>query len=403
MLDEAFLPKMEVPTRWIKSIPIKVNVFAWKLYLDRLPTRSNLSRRNVSLPSLACPLCDHVLEDSSHLFFGCSVAKDIQKLICRWWNLDVHPYESYEDWLSWFKSIRLVDLGARTSVDLSIAIAVLIVATGILFTIVHSPLLHTACVVILLLLYFIMTITDATPTILLSDKLMTITNISTLIPVLLDVDEMNYSSLVYFFKKHCCGFQLLEHIEGKKIDEAASSTLVPPTSEGLKPDSIILSWIFTTMSKTLQQRLVVENPKTAKEAWDILAEIFSDNKRSRSTALKFELCSLRLGDLSIDAYFRKIESIATILASIGSPISTDDIVNIALDGLPEKYDHVSDIIIHREPFPDLKTVRSMLNTAEMRLKSRAHVTTLDASSSSPMVLLANSGTRNDRRSNGGSG
>ncbi|GJU61242.1 hypothetical protein Tco_1243077 [Tanacetum coccineum] len=55
MLDEAFLPKMEVPTRWIKSIPIKVNVFAWKLYLDRLPTRSNLSRsrRNVSLPSLA--------------------------------------------------------------------------------------------------------------------------------------------------------------------------------------------------------------------------------------------------------------------------------------------------------------------------------------------------------------
>ncbi|GJS32921.1 RNA-directed DNA polymerase, eukaryota [Tanacetum coccineum] len=100
---------MEVPTRWIKSIPIKVNVFAWKLYLDRLPTRSNLSRRNVSLPSLACPLCDHVLEDSSHLFFGCSVAKDIQKLICRWWILDVHPYESYEDWLSWFKSIRLVD------------------------------------------------------------------------------------------------------------------------------------------------------------------------------------------------------------------------------------------------------------------------------------------------------
>ncbi|GKB45645.1 RNA-directed DNA polymerase, eukaryota [Tanacetum coccineum] len=111
MLDEAFLPKMEVPTRWIKSIPIKVNVFAWDLYLDRLPTRSNLSRRNVSLSSLACPLCDHVLEDSSHLFFGCSVAKDIQKLICRWWNLDVHPYESYEDWLSWFKSIRL---GSKT-------------------------------------------------------------------------------------------------------------------------------------------------------------------------------------------------------------------------------------------------------------------------------------------------
>nr|GEY78681.1 RNA-directed DNA polymerase, eukaryota [Tanacetum cinerariifolium] len=80
LLDEAFLPKMEVLTRWIKSIPIKVNVR--KFFLDRLPTRSNLAQRNVSIP-LACPLCDHALEDSSHLFFGCFVAKDVQKLICR--------------------------------------------------------------------------------------------------------------------------------------------------------------------------------------------------------------------------------------------------------------------------------------------------------------------------------
>nr|GEZ42911.1 RNA-directed DNA polymerase, eukaryota [Tanacetum cinerariifolium] len=96
LLDEAFLPKMQVHTRWIKSIPIKVNVFALKLFLDRLPTRSNLARRNVSIPSLACPLCDHALEDSSHLFFGCFVAKDVQKLICRWWNLDFQSFNSYD-------------------------------------------------------------------------------------------------------------------------------------------------------------------------------------------------------------------------------------------------------------------------------------------------------------------
>nr|GEV82053.1 RNA-directed DNA polymerase, eukaryota [Tanacetum cinerariifolium] len=40
-LDEAFLPKMEVPTRWIKSISIKVNVFLRNLssivlLLDRI-------------------------------------------------------------------------------------------------------------------------------------------------------------------------------------------------------------------------------------------------------------------------------------------------------------------------------------------------------------------------------
>ncbi|GJV56989.1 ribonuclease H-like domain-containing protein [Tanacetum coccineum] len=135
----------------------------------------------------------------------------------------------------------------------------------------------------------------------------------------------------------------------------------------------------------------------------ILADIFGDNKRSWSIALNAELNSLKLSDLRIDAYFRKIESIATILASLGSPLSNDDIVNIALEGLSDKYENVAGIIIHQEPFPDLKTVRSMLTTEEMQLKSRAQPNPIDSSSSSPMVLLANSGNNNARHSIGANG
>nr|GEX02625.1 RNA-directed DNA polymerase, eukaryota [Tanacetum cinerariifolium] len=183
LLDETFLPKTDVPTRWIKSIPIKVNVFAWKLILDRLPTRSNLALRNINVSSLLCPICNLVPEDSSHLFFGCSMAKEVFKnqllfavqkprkdaifddiifrsftwcvaryrlptrsnlalrninvssllcpicnlvpedsshlffgcsmakevfkLVCRWWQVDFHSLNSYDGWLDWFKAIRL--------------------------------------------------------------------------------------------------------------------------------------------------------------------------------------------------------------------------------------------------------------------------------------------------------
>ncbi|GJS83248.1 hybrid signal transduction histidine kinase M [Tanacetum coccineum] len=210
-----------------------------------------------------------------------------------------------------------------------------------------------------------MTGASSQPVILLSDKLMTITNLNIIVPVKLNIDEMNYSSWTYFFKI------LMKHILGESTDATSSSDPAPPTSKWLKIDSIVLSWIFMTLSKTLQSRLVVENPKTSKEAWDILAEIFSDNKRSWSIALKEEFHSLKLVDLSIDAYFRKIKSIATILASLGSPISKDDIVTIALDGLSDKYEHVSNIIIHREPFSDLNMVHSMLTITEIQLKSRA--------------------------------
>ncbi|GJS94536.1 RNA-directed DNA polymerase, eukaryota [Tanacetum coccineum] len=56
LLDEFFLPKDPVATRWVKSAPIKVNVFAWKLHLDRLPTRMNLARK-VIWPSILVGSC----------------------------------------------------------------------------------------------------------------------------------------------------------------------------------------------------------------------------------------------------------------------------------------------------------------------------------------------------------
>ncbi|GKB63572.1 hybrid signal transduction histidine kinase M [Tanacetum coccineum] len=168
--------------------------------------------------------------------------------------------------------------------------------------------------------------------ILLSDKLITVNNLTTLVPVKLDVDEMNYSSWVYFFKNLCKGFEVLKHVLGESTDEATSSNPSPHTPKWLKINSIVLSWIFMTLSKTLQK-----DPQTAKEAWDLIALIFNDNKRTRSIGLKAELRSLKLGDLSIDAYFRKIESVATILTSLGSPISNDDVVTFALEGLPDKY------------------------------------------------------------------
>ncbi|GJV36508.1 hypothetical protein Tco_1408985 [Tanacetum coccineum] len=122
---------------------------------------------------------------------------------------------------------------------------------------------------------------------LLLDKLMAITNLHILVPVKLDIDEMNYSSWMYFFKHLCKGHALLEHILGKPtVGGIESSTVTPPDAYWLKIDSIILSWIFTTLAKPLHSRL--------------------------------------------------IESIVTILKGLGSPLTNEDVVNIALERLPPK-------------------------------------------------------------------
>nr|GEV95531.1 RNA-directed DNA polymerase, eukaryota [Tanacetum cinerariifolium] len=88
ILDDIFLPSAADATRWVKYIPIKINVFAWHARLDRLPTRSNLVRRGVVLDSYLCSLCGLVPEDIHHVLFRCDTAKLVFRRICRWWDLD---------------------------------------------------------------------------------------------------------------------------------------------------------------------------------------------------------------------------------------------------------------------------------------------------------------------------
>nr|GFA91611.1 RNA-directed DNA polymerase, eukaryota [Tanacetum cinerariifolium] len=84
ILDDIFLPSAADATRWVKYIPIKINIFAWRARLDRLPTRSNIFRRGVVLDSYLCPLCGLVPEDIHHVLFRCDTAKLVFRRICRW-------------------------------------------------------------------------------------------------------------------------------------------------------------------------------------------------------------------------------------------------------------------------------------------------------------------------------
>ena len=65
---------------WKLKIPPKAAVFAWRLIKDRLPTKLNLSRRQVVLSDTMCPFCCNHEEDAAHLFFNCS------KTLPLWWE-----------------------------------------------------------------------------------------------------------------------------------------------------------------------------------------------------------------------------------------------------------------------------------------------------------------------------
>ncbi|GKA04164.1 hypothetical protein Tco_0676945 [Tanacetum coccineum] len=47
-------------------------------------------------------------ESCSHLFFSCSMARNITTKLARWWEFDCPDLFSYDDWLEWFHTLRLL-------------------------------------------------------------------------------------------------------------------------------------------------------------------------------------------------------------------------------------------------------------------------------------------------------
>nr|GEX32441.1 hypothetical protein [Tanacetum cinerariifolium] len=82
LIDDKTLADVGAKTRWIKYVPIKVNILAWKIKLNNLSSRLNLSRRG------------------------------LYKFLARWWDVSMMTFFSYDDWWNWFSNLRalLLDL-----------------------------------------------------------------------------------------------------------------------------------------------------------------------------------------------------------------------------------------------------------------------------------------------------
>ncbi|GJY45069.1 hypothetical protein Tco_0433282 [Tanacetum coccineum] len=82
IIDDKSLSDVDSKTRWIKYVPIKVNVHSGSG------------------------------ETSRHLFFYCCMVRQIVRKITRWWDVPYVEVESYEDWyrrnasFSWYDWVK---------------------------------------------------------------------------------------------------------------------------------------------------------------------------------------------------------------------------------------------------------------------------------------------------------
>ncbi|KAJ0469380.1 putative reverse transcriptase zinc-binding domain-containing protein [Helianthus annuus] len=78
--------------RWLSWLPKKINCFMWRVVLNRIPTREALARRNITLPSATCALCDLVEESADHLLITCQYAQQVWVATSLWTKIPLPRY-----------------------------------------------------------------------------------------------------------------------------------------------------------------------------------------------------------------------------------------------------------------------------------------------------------------------
>lgn len=81
------LSKGGVDTYWNNWVPIKLNIFIWRLRLNGLPTRFTLSNQGILMDSILCPVCSTTVESIEHLFATCNDLIELWTRVAIWWGV----------------------------------------------------------------------------------------------------------------------------------------------------------------------------------------------------------------------------------------------------------------------------------------------------------------------------
>ncbi|KAL4570624.1 hypothetical protein LXL04_026282 [Taraxacum kok-saghyz] len=81
-------PELEYKHWWNNWVPLKVNFLGWRAVLNRLPSKQELKKRQVTIPSTNCDLCNMAEETCEHILIQCSWTEEIWALVRDWCGMD---------------------------------------------------------------------------------------------------------------------------------------------------------------------------------------------------------------------------------------------------------------------------------------------------------------------------
>jgi len=138
----------------------------------------------------------------------------------------------------------------------------------------------------------------------------------------------------------------------------------PAYTEWEEQDSLLCTWILSTISSSLLSRFV-----RLHHAWQVWEEVHlycSTQMKTRSRQLRSELRNISKGSRTITEFIARIRTISESLMSIGDLVSHRDLIELVLEALPEEFNPVVVSVNSHDVLISLDELGSQLLTLETR-------------------------------------
>lgn len=122
------------------------------------------------------------------------------------------------------------------------------------------------------------------------DKISPTINIKHAVPLVLDLEQMNYDIWREFFEIHCIAYGVDHHLcpptdpvtpPTDKEKEKSTAESAAAKAAWLRADSSVRSWMYGVLSIPLVN-MIFKKQATALDVWECLEKVFRENKASRS-------------------------------------------------------------------------------------------------------------------------
>ena len=121
--------------------------------------------------------------------------------------------------------------------------------------------------------------------------------------------------------------------------DAATTVANPAYATWWTQDQKVLGILLSSMTEDIASQLI--SCKSAAAAWTSIHAMFSAQNRAGVRHIRRQIQSLKKNDMTASEYMHKVKALADAMASAGSPLTDDEIIDYMLTGLGKAFNPIA--------------------------------------------------------------